>query len=301
MGWRFPITIRGYRLFALAALAVGLLAALLLVVGGDGRNVAEAGPPLQDPTPTRSQQWWDTYNALMGLGAHAQNITITYTTTSTSISLSWGSVSNAVGYCAVAYANTPSQYYMHAAQKGVGTTALLAGLTPGSTYIVRVVALNTAGNNVSGCNAGGNWSDYAVALANVSGTIDVGSAGTITLPGQSAPCAGALSGPSALAIGASGSISLSMSQGSVSSVSWTASAGTLSGTSNSGATIRAPSSGSGTITVTASISCSGSGSPTNTATLSISYGPGVPDAVSGLLVTSTSQTAISIIWTRARQ
>ena len=122
-------------------------------------------------------------------------------------------------------------------------------------------------------------------------------------------CTGSLSGPGSLDAGASGSITISMSQGTASSVSWTRNAGTLSGTSKTGATITAPGSGSGTITVTAYISCTNGGS--DSASVSISYsavctgslsGPGSldPDASGSVALYMSAGVASAVAWSTNR-
>ena len=87
------------------------------------------------------------------------------------------------------------------------------------------------------------------------------------------PCAGTLTaGQQTISRSESTWLTLSITQGTLTgNVTWSTSAGTLSGQGISGATITAPSTGNGTMTITASWHCVGYGMPSTTVTVNIAY------------------------------
>ena len=133
---------------------------------------------------------------------------------------------------------------------------ITSGVSNGSSYTVRVRAANPVGNGTA-------------------------SSVNVTLPANTptptpSPCAGSLSASrTTVAWGESSAITLTMSDGSATAVSWSTTAGSLSNQAISGATVTAPGTGAGTMTVTAAITCSG-WKTTASVTISVAYAAATP-------------------------
>ena len=90
------------------------------------------------------------------------------------------------------------------------------------------------------------------------------------------PCVGTLSaGRATVSRGESTNITLAMTDGTLSSVSWSTTAGALSNQANTGATITAPATGAGSMTITAAMTCSG-WKTTASVTISVAYAAATP-------------------------